>query len=496
MKLSVEPEVWSVLARAGAFLAEQGIKSYLTGGFVRDVLLGRHTADIDIAVLADALEVASGAASALGGRYVVLDEANKVGRVVLLSEERWQLDFSTIKVDIEHDLAQRDFTVNAMAVDLEGLIEGQGEAQLIDPFGGQHDLGRGVLRVVAAGVFEADAARLLRAVRLAAELGFSIDSDTEALLRLHSRLVARVAGERTREELLRLLSLCQSGRILTYLDDVDLLMAMIPEMERTKGAEQPKEHFWDVFHHSVEAVAAVDFLLRRESCRYAGDDVLSPVPWSPALAGHFNQEVNHGSTRRSLLKVAALLHDIAKPETRSIEGGRVRFLGHPQEGAAMAASILERLRFSAREIKAVATMVKYHLRPTQMTQDGLPSRRAVYRYFRDVGDTGIDILFLSLADHLATRGPHLDLAQWRGHTELAGYVLARRFEEEVAVIPPRLIDGHDLLNIFGLSPGPKVGEILEVVREAQAAGEVTGREEALAYVGRLLVYHQGASQTK
>jgi len=121
-----------------------------------------------------------------------------------------------------------------------------------------------------------------------------------------------------------------------------------------------------------------------------------------------------------------------------------------------------------------------------MSNYEVPSRRAIYRYFRDTGGAGIDILFLSLADHLATRGPLLDKAQWRMHTRLVDYVITRHFEEESQVAPSKLIDGHDLVNICGLSPGPKIGELLETVREAHAAGEVTSREEALAYINYLL----------
>ena len=153
----------------------------------------------------------------------------------------------------------------------------------------------------------------------------------------------------------------------------------------------------------------------------------------------------------------------------------------------MAANMLSRLRFSAREIKLAETLVRHHLRPGQMSQNKLPSRRAIYRYFRDTGEAGIDILFLSLADHLATRGPHLNLSHWQEHAQMVEYVLSQRFEQESIARPLKLVDGHDLINIFGMSPGPKIGEVLEAVREAQASGEVTTRQEALAYIGDCLL---------
>jgi poly(A) polymerase len=201
------------------------------------------------------------------------------------------------------------------------------------------------------------------------------------------------------------------------------------------------------------------------------------------LKEHFEEEVSSGHKRKTLLKLAALLHDVAKPETKAIdEKGKMRFLGHAREGTAIVSDIMGRLRFSAREQEMVEKMVAHHLRPGQMVGEGLPTRRAIYRYFRDTGDAGIDTIFLNLADHLAARGPQLDVEEWRGHARQMAYVLEECFREEGVVLPPRLIDGHDLIDIIGLSPGPKIGGLLEAVREAQAAGEVGTREEALSYV--------------
>jgi poly(A) polymerase len=487
LELSVEPSISSLLARVSHFLTEQRVRAYLTGGLVRDARLGRETADIDIAVSADALEVARQIAVELGGRYVPLDEENGIGRVVL---ERLTLDFTTFRDDIEDDLARRDFTIDAMAIDLEEFVRQPRSATLIDPFRGQDDLDKGIIRAVTETAFPSDPVRLLRAVRLAAELGFSVDGETEALIRQSSSLIGRVAGERVREELLRLLTIPKAGQFLAYLDKLGLLMAVIPEMVETRDVEQPKEHFWDVLTHSIKTVDAVDFLLRQGAWEYAGDEVLALVPWTDELEQHFNREVSRGSTRGAMVKLAALLHDIAKPQTKAFdESGRMRFLGHAGEGAEAAAGILERLRFSAKEIKLVELLVKNHLRPTQMSQEGLPSRRAIYRYFRDTGETGIDVFFLSLADHLATRGPTLDLTQWKEHAATVAYVLTRHFEEETLTVPPKLIDGYDIMKCFGLSPGPRIGELLEAVREAQAEGEVTSREEALAYLESFLSSH-------
>ena len=152
---------------------------------------------------------------------------------------------------------------------------------------------------------------------------------------------------------------------------------------------------------------------------------------------------------------------------------------------------MQRLRFSNREIKMVQKMIESHLRLWQMGGDqGLPTRRAIYRYFRDTADVSVDIIFLTLADFLATQGPNLDMAEWEHHSSLMEYVLAQREEDETVATPPKLIDGHVLMREFGLKPGPRIGEILEAVREAQGAGELSTKEEALAFARRRLAKRQ------
>jgi len=486
-----------LLIRTSEILSESGVRGYVVGGLVRDTLLGRATPDIDIAVNADALEIARRLADALSGKYVLLDETFGVARVIAAEEKMtgkpWQLDFSSYEGDIEQDLARRDFTVDALAIDIDQLVKDSRSVWLIDPFNGCGDLDQKLVRSVSEGVFGADAVRLLRAVRLAAELGFTIDGDTEMQIRRCAHLVTGVAGERVREEMLRLLVLPGSGRFVAYLDKLCLLTAVLPELAVLKGVEQPKEHFWDVFDHSLQTVIAVDFLLRRGDWEHADGELMATVPWSDELARHFEQEVSSGGAGGALLRLAALLHDVAKPQTKTIEpDGRMRFLGHAQEGASLTVAILERLRFSTKEIRLVETMVRYHLRPMQMSQEGLPSHRAIYRYFRDAGEAGIDTLFLSMADHLATRGPQLDRAGWQEHTRIVDYVLKQYYEQQKQVRPVKLVDGHDLINIFGLSPGPGLGGLLEAVREAQAVGEITSREEALEYVRKHLATEEDA----
>jgi poly(A) polymerase len=499
LELSLSPEAVSLLTRVEGFLASHGIQAYVVGGFLRDLLLARNTADIDIALKADALDIGPHLAAYLNGKSIPLDKVNRVARIILPQPSgkpasgQWQIDMSTIEDGIEQDLARRDFTIDAMAIGLDSIIKGGSVSEIMNPFNGLADIDNKIVRATGDKVFEADAARLLRAVRLSAELGFTISRQTEALIRRNSRLITGVASERVREELLRLLAAASSGRWLLYLDELGLLGALIPEMEETKGVEQPREHQWDVFHHSIKVVDAVDFILRRGSWQHAGREVLDYVPWSAELARYFEERVSGGSDRRLLLKLAALLHDIAKPQTKMVNAkGRTRFLGHPRQGAPIAAAILERLRFSTREVKLVAAVVRYHLRPVQIShRDELPSRRAIYRYFRDTGDAALDALFFSLADHLATRGDELDTAGWQQHTGLIDYILTQHYSQESVAAPARLINGHDLIEKLNLGLGPEIGRLLEAVHEAQACQEINTRDEALAYASRLLASKEG-----
>jgi len=486
MPLPISGKEASLLKRIRGLLPSSDVDAYLVGGYIRDTLLGRKTRDIDIAVGASATEVAQGVAAALDGHYVLLDEAEGIARVVLVEndaakEPQWHLDFSTIRGTIETDLSRRDFTIDAMAIDL-GDIGKRSPPRLIDPLQGRKDLEAGLIRAVSASVFEDDAARLIRGVRLAAEYGFTIEADTEAMMSRQSHLINRVAGERVREEFCHILSVGNAAHFMFYLDRLGLLTAIIPELTFEKGVDQPREHYWDVFNHSVQSVATLERLLDKTT----GPELLNLAPHLVPHIVDFEEEISLGLTRAGLVKLAVLLHDIAKPQTKTLmPDGRAHFFGHPSQGAEVAGVILQRLRFSNREIKMVQKMIESHLRLWQMGDD-LPTRRAIYRYFRDTADVSIDIIFLTLADFLATQGPNLDVAEWERHSSLMEYVLAQREEDQTVAAPPKLIDGHDLMREFGLKPGPKIGEILEAVREAQGAGEISTNEEALALVRRCL----------
>ena len=484
-----------LLHALGDFLRSRSSDTYLVGGFLRDVFLGRPSRDLDLAVTGDAMILARDLADLLGGSFVPLDEEHSIARVVLPSEERekgtgarWQVDLASFSQGIESDLARRDFTIDALALPLDDALKDSIQAGLLDPFGGLSDLADSRVRAVSPQVFQDDPVRLLRGVRLAAQLGFSLDPETQVLAKRDAHLVSSVAPERLRDELLKTLAEPGASAHMRLLDELGLLCRLIPELEEARGVTQPPEHYWDVFYHCVEAPGCVERVT--DGSDRAGDKVLSCIPWHPSLETYFQEEVSDGHNRRTIIKLAGLLHDISKPATKTIEpNGRLRFIGHDKEGAIVSEDILRRLRLSGRGIHLVSTMIEHHLRPTQMTQGvDMPTRRATYRYFRDVADAAIDTLYLNLADYMSAKGPKIeDMEDWQGHCNLIGYILDKGLQEEGA--PQRtavVIDGNALMQALALPTGPLVGRLLEAIHEAQGAGEITSREDALDLARRLL----------
>jgi len=488
----------TLLGRVARWLRDEGVEVYLVGGSVRDALLGRSAHDfhdLDFAVPAGGLVLARRLANRLDAAFFPLDTERDTGRVVLTEPDglRFYLDFARWRGDsLQADLAGRDFTVNAMAIDLAQ----EGETALIDPFGGQADLAAGVVRAVTDRCFADDPARMLRAVRLEAEFGFRMDLHTEALLQQAIPWLDRISRERVRDELDRILAAPGAAAHVRRLDDLGLLVAVLPEVIALKGVTQSPPHRTDVFTHTLQVLEALEGLfawlwpdagyvpLAGDAARAA--DFLSP--WRDALRLHLSQLTSGDRVRATLLKLAALLHDVGKPETLSQdETDRIRFLGHEQKGTAIAARALWRLRFSGEEVALVRTTVAHHLRPLHLSKAEAVTPRSVYRFFRHARVAGVDVTLLGLADCLGTHGDALDLGEWQHTLDVAATLLEGYFCRRQEVIsPPKLISGWDLMAEFGLSSGPRVGELLERVGEAQVEGRVSTREEALALVREIL----------
>lgn len=475
-------QVPDLVARTARELRSLGAEGYLVGGVVRDMLLGRATHDVDVAVSGDALTLARALADALGGAFYPLDEERGVARVVLVGGgTRANVDIARLRGGgIEQDLRLRDFTVNALALPLDDLRL----PAVLDPTGGVRDLEEGVVRAVSETSFSDDPVRLVRAVRLAAALSFRLHPSTEECLKAQAGLLASASPERVRDELNLMLALPRAGRSLREADRLGLLRVVIPELDGLRGLEQPPPHQWDGFEHSLRAVEAVDDLLLALQGEASpalsgalGRDFLSfKEDMLPSLAS----ELSPGQSRLVVLRLAALLHDIGKPAVRTEQAGRARFLQHPAVGARLAAHALRNLRYSTSAVQMAVTLVREHMRALSLTRGPKIARRTLYRYHRAVGDAVPAMALLVLADALATC-PAEENPQWNSTLRVVNAILRTYYREPEVSSPQSLIGGRDLLQALDLEEGPMVGRLLEAVLEAQVEGKVQTRDEALAF---------------
>jgi poly(A) polymerase len=447
-----------------------GRPAWLVGGAVRDRLLGRMTFDLDV-VVDGAVEPAAKALGRAGAAAAAfpLSDAFGVWRVVA-RDHAWQVDLLPVNgAGIEEDLAARDFTVNAIAEPLAG-----GEA--IDPFGGREDLAAGRLRMVSAQAFSADPLRVLRAARLACELQLEPDADTRAAARSQAAALRGVAPERVFGELKRIVVAPEALRGLAELDRVGATPIVLPELDALRGIEQSAYHHLDVYDHTL-AVLEQGIAIERDPEPVFGDQ-------AGTVAALLAEPLADELDRAGALRFGALLHDAAKPATRGVSAeGKVTFIGHDRVGADLAREVLGRLRASERLRAHVAALTLNHLRLGFLVHRQPIDRRAVYGYLTACAPVAADVTVLSVADRLATRGRKADEAIVK-HVELARRMMADAVRFDRAR-PAPLVRGDDLAAELGIGPGPEVGRLLEELAEAQFAGEVTTRDEALSFARTL-----------
>lgn len=492
-------EARAALARAAA-AAKQPV--WLVGGAIRDAALGRPVTDLDLAC-PDARALAAALARSFRGTIVTLDADNAVYRLVLppaRGRALTQIDLAGLQgKTIEEDLLRRDFTVNALALAATPApAESVPAAAFLDPRGGLRDLDARVLRGEIEKNFTDDPLRLLRAFRVAAQNGLTIEPATEALLRKHRRLARRPAPERVHAELLALLGVPGASVWLRRMDECGILTELFEDLEPARRCAESYYGPGGVLTHTLEVCARLDLLL----------DGLPKI--LPALAKDLRAHLAErgGAPFRGLLMLSALLHDVAKPETARRVDGRLRFFEHDTKGAEKTERLLRGLRLSGEQVRTAAQVVRHHLRPGHLAAAGLPTERAVYRFLRDLGADAPALLLVCWADHAsylaearlrrlfkaaAADPARSDLARIKGedarktvrHLQLVSWLLGRWRETARRPPPPKLLDGRDIMKALKIPPGPRVGELLERVREAQAEGAVRSREDALALVARL-----------
>jgi poly(A) polymerase len=475
-----------LLAELRPFLIKHPHAVYLVGGAVRDAVRGEASHDLDFTVAADAIRLTFKVADRLGVPAYVLDQARDIGRVVLADTT---LDFARMRGTLDDDLRERDFTVNAMALPASA----QFYESIIDPCGGLADLKARRLQLTHSQALTADPVRALRAVRQSLELNLAMTAELETAVTSVAPLLFQSASERLREELTKLIEGPQPAAGVALLHHLGLLTILFPDMAALDGLEQSPPHHEPVLDHTFSVLR---WLVGVEKAIHGNTDLtgwqseIAPnlsglQPLQDHLQAHLTRPVDGGLTGRGLLRLAALLHDVGKGETRTEENGRYRFITHEVVGAGMAARRLRQLTFSKEAVQHIKRIVRDHMRPLSLAQahGANPSRRAVYRFFKESGAAGVDVCLHALADHLATHNGPGEGPAWERLLGLTGSLLDHYFnQKETAVSPPPLLSGHDVIETLQIKPGPEIGRLLRLLEEAQATGQVSTREQALEFV--------------
>lgn len=449
---------------------------FLVGGFLRDHCLGRKGTDFDFAVDNNAIAFARQCAEVLKGAFVLLDDENGCGRIVKkVSGAVWTFDFANFRAEtLKKDIAARDFSINTLYVDLMKIKDGDDiDAHIVDLGGARKDLAKKTIRLVSVQAFKDDPLRLMRAFSLQATLGFKIEPKTALRIKNENVLIRSVSMERVREETFKVLSSPRAFQTFKDMDRSGLLVRVIPQLAVTFGVKQGGYHHLDVWKHSMEVLRQFEMVVEE----FKDDQDVSVYLQETVAANH---------TRVSLIKLAALLHDIGKPDTKKVEPGRTSFHGHEHVGRNITRIVAKHLKLSVRERHVLEDMVLYHLRPGYLSNFKNPTERSVFRYFRDTKDEAAAILLLSLADQRSTRGPLTTDADQKHHARICKGLIERFFADKKKVPLMRLINGNDLIKKLKLKPSPVFAKILTAVQEAQALGKVSTKQEALVLAARMI----------
>lgn len=465
-------------------------ETYLVGGAVRDLLSGRGVHDFDFVLKQDTVKAGRAVARALDAPLFVLDDERQTVRVILQQPDAlpFYIDFAVFQGEtLEDDLRLRDYSLNAMALPVTDL------AALRDPCGGLADLRSKKLRACSPTALTSDPIRVLRGVRMAMAYNLSILPETAALMRLAAPLLSAASAERRRDELFKIFNLPRVITAVRLMDQLGLVMQVFPDLETLKHTPQSPPHVFDVWEHTLHTLESLEDLLNILTAppdqENGGSLILGLASmclgrFRQPLAEHLRQEICPGRPARWLLLLSALYHDAGKPATRTQGAdGRHHAYGHEVHSARAAFSLGEGLALANAETARIELTTRNHMRLHHLAWRGEhASRRAIYRYFRDNGEAGLDICLLSLADTLATYHTTLPVATWEHELELVRSMFEAWWERPEECVRPRpLVNGKDLIEAFSLTPGPLVGRVLESLREAQATGHITTREQALEH---------------
>ena len=456
--------------------------AWIVGGAIRDAALGGEVKDVDIAVGSD--ERGAARAIAKAARGVAFELSEEFGTWRALSADRaWHVDVTRLRgSDIEADLALRDFTVNAIALQLA-----HPEAPPVDPHGGLGDLERRLLRAVSERSFADDPLRILRAARLGAALDLELEADTVELARAEASRAGEPAGARQLAEMRLMISSAEPIRGLELLDELHATASILPELEALRGVVQNPNHHLDVHGHTIEVLHNL-LEIERDLERYAGE-VAGDV--AELLA----EPLADGFDRGGALRLGAVLHDIGKPATRQEhEGGFVSFIGHDRTGAQLVADVCERWSASRSLSRYLEALTLHHLHLGFMAPERPLPRGRLYEYLRLTQPVAVDVTLLTVADRLSARGtgPTAAPEMIEAHLELAREVLPHALEWHRDGPPRPPIAGDELAAALGIEAGPTLGRLLEEVRKGVFTGDVKSADDAVDVARAALASGEGS----
>ncbi len=490
---------------------------YLVGGFLRDSLLGFEKRDFDFAVEKDALKFARCFATKIKGAYVLLDEEHGCARVAKKKNKQlYTFDFADFRArTFKGDLFRRDFTINTLYLDVCKLTSSTQAVDVIkDPKNGVKDLKAKCVKMVFDKTFQEDPLRMMRAFSLKATLGFKIERGTLQQIKKDKDLIRSVSYERIREELFKVLESDRAAEGLKAMDRIGLLAKIIPQVRVMEKCTQGGYHHLDVWPHSLETVVQLEKIFCQEGRpgRQAGQGPLAgpsarcgssrsldpalPADQGGAIDDYFHETLGGNRTRKALMKLAALLHDIGKPDTRAVkEGGGFSFHGHENVGKNIVRCIAQMLKISTHERYALEDMVQWHLRPGYLSNFKQPSERMLFRYFRDTKEEAASIALLSLADQRSTCGPMTTEEDQQHHEKICRLIVQRYFEKKQEKPIIRLINGNDLIKHLKLKPSPLFSKILSEIEEKQSLGKITTKKQAFTFAKEIVEKRRNRKHT-
>ena len=448
--------------------------SYLVGGFIRDVALDKDSRNLDIVAQFSLKKMKEFVSSINGAKFFTLDDTRNIFRMILKDNNKiTTIDFSLYDVaKISDELRNRDFTINSIAIPMDVFTECYHEPfVIIDPFEGSRDLIKKRLRLVSENALKEDPVRILRAFRFKLSHDLLIPEKLKQRIMLDSNMLRLVSGERIAEEILKIFSYKNISSALKEMQKLNVLKHIFLSIEENIGIPQYGYHSEDVFGHLLKCVDKIDNIDKFIKI-YLTD-------YSKQIFSHLNKPIQGDYKRFTFLKLATFLHDIGKSETKVVDkNGRIKFYNHQKVGAEKTEIICKNLRFSKKATNYLVKVVKKHMRIPNLLGLEEITDRATHKLIREAGDELIDLILLCYIDSIADPGPLVEVDFEKKMVKYFKKLLYLKDEIKRQVKEP-LIRGDEIINKFGLTPGPEIGEILKFVEKERALGNISTKNNAL-----------------